>query len=202
MRVEGGQDYIDYVGQVLKGTYSGQPKTFGHYEAKIFSKFSDMVSQLRQREAEFGLARLVAGFAWPWVTRNGAPHDFVIEGHPLIWNRRDTDWINSQTSSDEVGSIHTVQGYDLNYAAVIIGPDLSLDPVTGKLIFNRENYHDKKGKENNKVLGKAYTDVELLEFVTNIYRVLLTRGIKGTYIYAVDPNLRAYLSKYFEVWDQ
>jgi hypothetical protein len=92
-----------------------------------------------------------------------------------------------------VGSIHTVQGYDLNYAGVIIGADLGYDPVSGRVVFRRENYHDKKGKENNPRLGIVYSDEDLLEYVVNIYRVLLTRGIRGTYIYAVDSDLRSHL---------
>jgi DUF2075 family protein len=91
-----------------------------------------------------------------------------------------------------------VQGYDLNYAAVVIGPDLGFDPVTQKIVFHRANYHDKKGKENNKVLGRRYTDEDLLTFVVNIYRVLLTRGVKGTYIYVVDLELRQFLARFFQ----
>ena len=98
---------------------------------------------------------------------------------------------------EEVGSIHTVQGYDLNYAGVIIGADLGFDPVTQKMVFNRENYHDKKGKENNPRLGIVYTDEDLLDYVKNIYRVLLTRGIRGTFVYVVDPYLREYLRPFF-----
>jgi DUF2075 family protein len=92
---------------------------------------------------------------------------------------------------NEVGSIHTVQGYDLNYAGVIIGPDIGYDDVTGRLVFNRDSYFDKKGKENNRRLGITYSDEDLVEFVKNIYRVLLTRGIRGTYVYICDQSLRA-----------
>lgn len=197
MRVSGGEDYIKYVGDVLNGTYQGPKKTFGSYEVKLFDSFTELRARLLEREAEFGLARLVAGFAWPWVTKNGAAYDYKIEGVELVWNRRNYDWINSKTSLEEVGSIHTVQGYDLNYAGVIIGADLGYDPQTQQIVFRRENYHDKKGKENNKVLGRTYTDQELRDYVANIYRVLMTRGVKGTYIYVVDAGLRSYLSRFF-----
>jgi DUF2075 family protein/predicted GIY-YIG superfamily endonuclease len=198
MRVEGGEDYIEYVGRVLNGTYSGPAKSFGNYEVKLFERFDQMRSELLKREEEVGLSRVVSGFAWPWVSRFGEDHDFVLDGVSLVWNRRPYDWINSKTSLDEVGSIHTVQGYDLNYAAVVIGPDLGFDPVTQKIVFHRANYHDKKGKENNKVLGRRYTDEDLLTFVVNIYRVLLTRGVKGTYIYVVDLELRQFLARFFQ----
>jgi uncharacterized protein len=73
---------------------------------------------------------------------------------------------------------------------------LGFDPEAKKLVFHRENYHDKKGKENNNVLGKVYSDDDMLEFVTNIYRVLMTRGVMGTYVYVVDPELRKYLRSF------
>ena len=113
----------------------------------------------------------------------------------MRWNTTTTDWINSPKSVEEVGSIHTVQGYDLNYVGVIIGNDLRYDPVAGKLIFDRSNYHDKKGRENNPKLGISYSDEDLLEYVRNIYSVLLTRGIRGTYIYICDPSLRRLLQE-------
>jgi DUF2075 family protein len=197
MRVSGGEDYIKYVGEVLNGTYNGPKKSFGDYQAKLFESFAEMHDEILRREAEFGLARIVAGFAWPWVSKKGEPYDIKIDGVELVWNRRDFDWINSKSSLEEVGSIHTVQGYDLNYAGVIIGQDLGFDPVTQQIIFHRENYHDKKGKENNKVLGRTYSDDELRDYVANIYRVLMTRGVKGTYLYVVDIGLRNYLKRFF-----
>jgi len=115
----------------------------------------------------------------------------------LQWNRTDVDWVNSPGSLDEVGSIHTIQGYDLNYAGVIIGPDLRFDPVRQRLVFDRENYFDAKGKQNNPKRGISYSDEDLLQFVTNIYAVLLTRGMCGTYLYVCDPHLREYLGRYF-----
>jgi DUF2075 family protein len=81
----------------------------------------------------------------------------------------------------------------IDCAGVIIGADLGYDPVAERVVFQRENYHDKKGKENNPRLGLVYSDEDLLEYVANIYRVLLTRGIRGTYLYVVDPALRQHI---------
>jgi DUF2075 family protein len=195
MRVEGGHDYVEFIGSALKGD-AVAPASFGNYDLRFFDDIGDMRDAIVAKDAEHGLCRLIAGFAWPWVSKNNPEaHDIEIGGIGFWWNRTATDWINSETSLDEVGSIHTVQGYDLNYAGVIIGSDLGYDPVSRTMVFHRENYHDKKGKENNPRLGITYTDEDLLEYVVNIYRVLLTRGIKGTYIYVVDPGLRDYLKR-------
>lgn len=196
MRLVGGEDYIDYVGQVFSGTQLSPKSNFGKYDVKFFESFRDMDQAIRSKNHEHKLARLVAGYGWKWISKgNKDISDFEIEGVPLTWNRTATDWINSKTSSEEVGSIHTVQGYDLNYAGVIVGPELGFDWSKQKIVFYKENYHDAKGKQNNP--DKVFTDDELLDFVANIYRVLLTRGILGTYIYVVDPSLRKHLAHYF-----
>jgi hypothetical protein len=197
MRINGGNDYVDFVARFLS-SHPPAPALFGSYELKYFDDIRAMREALHQRDSEKGLSRLVAGYAWPWSSRNDPnAHDIEIEGLPLVWNRVATDWINSATSLEEVGSIHTVQGYDLNYAGVIVGPDLGYDPVAKKLVFHRDHYFDKKGKENNPRLGLTYSDEDLLGYVINIYRVLLTRGILGTYVYICDPNLRELLRHSF-----
>ena len=192
MRVTGGTDYIEFVGRLFSGTQADQ-ESFGEYDFKFFDDLAEMREAIFAMDKEGGLSRTVAGYAWPWVSKkNPERFDIEIDGIQMQWNQTDKDWINSHTSLQEVGSIHTVQGYDLNYAGVIIGPDLGYDPVAKKLIFHRENYHDKKGKENNPRLGIKYTDEDLLNYVVNIYRVLMTRGIKGTYVYICDENLRSH----------
>lgn len=122
----------------------------------------------------------MAGYAWKWISKKDKDaFDIRIDGVALRWNSTQRDWINSPGAIDEVGSIHTVQGYDLTYAGVIIGPDLRYDPAEHRIVFDRANYHDKKGRENNPKIGLRYSDEDLLAYVRNIYTVLLTRGIRG-----------------------
>lgn len=193
MRIAAGGDYISHIRGLLDGT-AKQPLQLSNYEFNLFDDLSAMRDAINDREATYGLSRMVAGFAWPWVSRKDPQsYDIVLDGCHLQWNRADKDWINSRTSLDEVGSIHTVQGYDLNYAGVIIGPDLQFNTATGKPFINRTSYYDRKGKENNPTLGITYTDDDLLTFILNIYSVLLTRGMRGTFVYAVDPSLREHL---------
>jgi DUF2075 family protein len=202
LRVKGGKGYIDYISAVLDGNVSKKMTSFDEYDCRLFDDLEQMIQELKLKEAELGLARLAAGFAWKWKTkkRRNAPakalFDIDIEGTKLVWNRAQTDWINSATAIDEVGSIHTIQGYDLNFCGVIIGPDLYFDKVEKRIKFSRKNYFDPKGKENNKKLGIEYSDEDLLKYVKQIYRVLLTRGIYGTYIYVCDPDLRKHLHDY------
>ncbi len=201
MRVQAGSDYVGYVRRILRAEptprYDHVPMTFPGYDFRIFDSVEEMRDEIVARDAECGLARMVAGFAWPWKTKNDkTAYDIEIGGAMFRWNSAQTDWIASAKALNEVGSIHTVQGYDLNYCGVIIGPDLRFDEASGRLFVHRASYFDVKGKENNPRLGKKYSDDDLLRFITNIYAVLMTRGIRGTYLYVCDPALRKYLGGY------
>jgi DUF2075 family protein len=196
MRVSAGEDYVTYV-RALLSSQPPAPTTFGEYEFALFDDLGIMRAKILQKEKEASLSRLVAGYAWPWVSKKDrTAYDIIIDGCQLRWNSADTDWINSPRSIEEVGSIHTVQGYDLNYAGVIIGPELQYDPTQRRLLVVRKNYHDKKGMENNRQRGITYSDDQLLDYIVNIYGVLLTRGMRGTYVYVCDPHLREYLRQF------
>ncbi len=198
MRIAAGTDYVGYVRAALSDTPPSVREDFGEYDLRFFGDLGEMRREILRRDAEHGLARLVAGFAWPWRSKKDKDaFDIELDGERLRWNSTDRDWINSPGAINEVGSIHTVQGYDLNYAGVIIGNDLRYDAVTERVVFDRAEYHDKKGRENNPKLGITYSDDDLLQYVRNIYTVLLTRGIRGTYVYVCDPAMRERLRKLF-----
>lgn len=202
MRVRGGADYISYIRSLLDplGLTPVEPRSFQGYDLRFFDDLADLRVELAAREAETGLARLVAGYAWPWRSKKDKQAiDIEIDACRMRWNSTDQAWISSPKAAEEVGSIHTVQGYDLAYAGVIIGRDLRYDPERSRLVFDRAEYHDTKGKENNPRLGRVYDDEDLLELVSNIYTVLLTRGMRGTYVYVCDPALREHLRPFFSV---
>ena len=149
-----------------------------------------MVSTVKNKDNQYGLARMVSGYAWEWQSKNN-PDKFDIEigDVKLKWNSTTQNWVNSPNAVNEVGCIHTVQGYDLNYAGVIIGPELSFDPIKKDFLIKAEHYRDKNGK-------RGVEDFEELKrYIINIYKTLLTRSIKGTYVYVVDRELRRYLHK-------
>ncbi|MFN3708059.1 DNA/RNA helicase domain-containing protein [Microcella sp.] len=195
LRVRAGDDYIAWVRQLFSPQSSEammqKRPDFGNYELKFFDDLGQMHEEIRERDAQYGLARLVAGYAWEWKSKeNHEAYDIELDDRRLRWNSTATEWIASPNSLEEVGSIHTVQGYDLNYAGVIVGNDLRWDEARGRLAVDRASYFDKKGKENNPTLGRKYTDDDLLRYICNVYSVLMTRGIRGTFVYVCDPVLR------------
>lgn len=199
MRIRAEENYVSYVRRVVGAEIVTHPlrrETFRDYDFRLFDNVAEMRDEILRRDADVGLARLLAGYAWQWKSKKDKQAwDIEIKGEQFRWNGTAVDWIASPDSLSEVGSIHTVQGYDLNYAGVIIGPDLRYEAGRG-LFIDRASYFDSKGKENNAVLGIKYSDDDLKQFIANIYGVLLTRGMLGTYVYAVDAGLREYLRQY------
>jgi hypothetical protein len=189
MRVEGGNDYLQFVDSLLD-LENPQPFDKSVYDFRIYDDLSSMIADVKKKDSEHSLARIVAGYAWPWSTKKGkADYDIEIDGLKLVWNSVTSDWVNSKNAINEVGCIHTIQGYDLNYTGVIIGPELSYDESADKLIIDEKKYKDFNGK-------RSITEPdELQKYIVNIYKTLLTRGIKGTYVYVVDDKLRGRLNE-------
>lgn len=88
-----------------------------------------------------------------------------------------------------MGCIHSLQGYDLNYGFVILGNDIKFRD--GKIVADSHNYFDINGK-------KSTNNDTLIGYIRNIYYVLMTRGIKGTYLYICDEGLRNYFKQYID----
>ena len=159
-----------------------------------------MFNELSKKEEDHHLCRLVSGYSWVWQSdpkkKNPTPDaiDIEIEGLQFQWNQTDKDWINNPKDINnplqEIGCIHTVQGYDLNYAGIIFGKEISYDKELNKIIINENNYYDSAGRQGIK------DPEELANFIKNIYETIMLRGIKGTYIYACDENLREYFKKH------
>lgn len=201
-RVRGGNDYVDFIDRLLNSRLVVGTKKFNHkeYDFKLFTSLSQMVKAVKKHNDEEGLSRMVAGFSWPWVSnpkKKNKPgweeYDIIEDGVSLKWNKSTVDWINTQGSENEVGCIHTTQGYDLNYTGIIFGNEISYDPVNEEVVIIKDNYYDKNGKNTIK------DPQRLVDYITNIYKTIMLRGIKGTYIYVCDPMLRAYMAQFIPV---
>ena len=95
-----------------------------------------------------------------------------------------------------MGCIHTVQGYDLNYSGVIFGKEITYDKNSKKIKVIKNNYHDIKVKQ------ALENEDELLKYIVKIYKTMMYRGIKGTYIYVCDKDLREYFEKHIMLYKQ
>lgn len=205
MRCEGGEAYIDYVKDIMSCRRKNFEVIENDYEFCLFDDVSIMIESIRKKDAEYGLCKTVAGFAWEWKTKpKGKPkddmkyydylvkngkYDILIENHPYIWNLTNEDWITREDSRYTIGCIHTTQGYDMNFVGVIFGEEIDYNPATNALEINLDKYMDKKVKQS--------TDEETLkQLILNTYTTIMTRGIKGCYVYACNSNMKKYLRQF------
>lgn len=202
MRVKGGNNYIQFVDDLLHIRRTEKEKyQEENYELYLFENFNDLHKELKKRETDFGLCRMIAGYSWPWISnpkQDPPPKpdttDIELDGLKFKWNSTDKDWINSGNAFNEVGCIHTTQGYDLNYAAVIFGREIDFDKATNKIIIDPAKYFDINGK-------KGVADINTLKsYIINIYKTIMYRGIRGTFIYAYNEGLRGYLREHIETY--
>ncbi|MFN0730197.1 DNA/RNA helicase domain-containing protein [Polaribacter gochangensis] len=202
MRSNGGNDYITFVDDLLN--IKRENNDFyspNNYDVLVFDSMKDMYEQLSVKEEKHGLCRLIAGYSWPWLSdpkKKPKPDlnavDIAIDGVELQWNKTDKDWINSEDSFKQVGCIHTTQGYDLNYTGVIFGEEILFNKTTQEIEIDKSKYFDKNGK-------RGIEDIEKLkEYIINIYKTIMFRGIKGVYIYACDKNLREYFKEHISTY--
>ena len=188
MRSNGGNDYIKFVDDLLNCKNIQKPELSENFNLEYFDNFSDLYKKLKAKENEFGLCRMVAGYSWKWISKNdNSLYDIELDGLKFQWNLTPNDWINSNNSFEQIGCIHTTQGYDLNYTAIIFGLEIDYDPNTNSIIIDINKYFDKNGK-------RGIDNIEdLKEYIINIYKTILYRGIKGAFIYACNKNMKEYL---------
>ena len=216
-RVQGGSNYIKFIKSFLE--LSGNKTKYDTSNSyrfeifddpnKMFNKIKELDTDSRKKQAiadgkfEFdidnynGHSRVVAGYCYEWVsdptTRDGI-NDVIIKKANFAkkWNLRygsglkAYSWADDPLSIDEIGCIHTCQGIDLDYCGVIIGKDITYE--NGKIVFHKNEH------PNTDLAGiRTADDVDAETWIKNTYYVLLTRGIKGTFVYCEDEALNNYL---------
>ena len=207
-RCNGSDNYLNWLEQVL---YNKQVTS--HFDTEDFDlRIMDSPQQVyeslvEQNNVPGQTARLMAGFCWPWSTNvvNGdLVKDVKIGTFAMPWETNDKvdrrslrvsyprwyEWAYKPEGIKQVGCIYTSQGYEFDYAGVIIGPDLKYDPVEDKIITDKSACKDPVLKRTQKEATMTFDD-----YVRNIYRVLMSRGMKGCYLYVCDKELRKYLKE-------
>ena len=191
-RVKGGMDYINYIDNLLHCRLEKGDRKFEsvHYEFVLYDSLTDLYADLKKKEDEFGLCRLLSGYSWEWKSAKADVPDITIEGLNLKWNTTNEDWINSPNAFNEVGCIHTTQGYDLNYTGIIFGKEITYNTETKQIEINTSQYFDKKGKQG------IEDPATLKAYILNIYKTMMLRGIRGTFVYVCDEGLREYFKEF------
>lgn len=170
------------------------------YEIKIFDTPLELEKAIRikAQSKDYGLSRMLATFDWTYKNKPPEYDDYWrvrVGNWSMPWNYQlkrnkgeaKLPWVEQSQTINEIGSTYTIQGLDLNYAGVVIGP--SVKYRDGQIIFDEKSSANKKATRKRTLEDgtKQYFSNMLLK---NELNVLLTRGVNGLYIYAVDDQLR------------
>ena len=170
------------------------------YDIQIIDSPNDMQNIILEKNwTSKNRARILAGYCWNWIkegVNDTRVHDIQIGDFGMSWNLKNTStFAIDETSVNEVGCIHTSQGLEFDYVGVIIGNDMRYED--GKIVtdFTKRAKTDQSLK-GIKSIHKENPEKALKladEIIKNTYRTLMTRGMKGCYVYCVDKGLADYL---------
>lgn len=174
------------------------------FEFKIFDSPDDLEKAIREKVGQGFTGRVTAGFCWPWSDPNHdgtLPDDVIIGDYKRPWDARPEAkhlapgiptaslWAYDPNGINQIGCVYTAQGFEFDYVGVIIGKDLVYDPKTAQWVGIKENNADSVVKRSKD---------QFVDLVKNTYRVLLTRGLKGCYVYFMDENTRNFFKSRIE----
>lgn len=202
-RCGGSDDYMAWLDDTL-GLQNVPENYFSRdkFDFKIFDSVIDLHAEIKEKNKVNNKARMVAGYCWNWVSKK-VPTSFDIEleqgDYRARWNLASygNEWIINPKSVDEVGCIHTCQGLEVDYVGVIIGDDLEV--LNGKLTTNPKG-RAKSDKSLNGYVGERKSDPERAdskadELIRNTYRTLMSRGMKGCYVYFTKSEVKEYFEE-------
>ncbi len=203
-RCDGSDGYLAWLDDVLQIRDTANDTIDDiNYDFQIFDDPQELHNVIKEKNKEKNKARLVAGYCWKWVSkRNPILKDIIIGDYKATWNL-DKDgqaWIIQPDSVSEVGCIHTCQGLEVDYVGVIIGPDFIVREGVVKTVPEARASTDKsihgwkKGLKENPEHMKKQLDL----IIKNTYRTLMTRGMKGCYVYFTDQETKDYFKLRFK----
>ncbi len=192
-RCDGSDGYISFVNNLLEIKQTANVNfEFNKLDVEVFDDPNELRSKLRELNKINGKSRMIAGYCYDWnVKNNRGDWDIVLENDfKAKWNLKDDDhWAVNPNSFEQVGCVHTCQGMEFDYVGVLIGKDLYYD---GSHVRTNRQAISKDDKTSG-IRLKSTTDEEADILIKRTYKVLLTRGLKGCFIYCEDKPLREYL---------
>lgn len=197
-RCNGSNGYLSWLDDTLQIRNTANYNGFDFdFDFKVIDNPNDLKQLIFKMNTENN-ARLLAGYCWDWKKDeryNTNHHDIKIDDFGMSWNLDTTStWAIDEESVNEIGCVHTSQGLEFDYVGIILGEDISYKD--GKIITD----FNKRAKTDRSLFGikKLYKEspekaLKIAdEIIKNTYKTLMTRGMKGCYIYCVDRNLQEY----------
>ena len=201
-RCNGSNGYLAWIDDLLEIRETANYNLDGlDFEVRLCDDPADVQRIIIEKNRGSNRARILAGYCWKWPTetrKNSGFHDIKIGDFSISWNLDDGQaFAISENSVNEAGCIHTTQGLEFDYVGVIMGDDIRYENGHVVTDFTKRASTDQSIKGLKKMY-KENPDEALAradEIIKNTYRTLMTRGMKGCYIYCTDPGMREYIRK-------
>ena len=201
-RCNGSDGYLAWIDNILGIRETANYDLEGiDYDIRICDSPNEVRNIIVEKNRPSNSARILAGYCWNWLKseqNNTNYHDIKIGDFEMSWNLGSGEpYALSETSVNEIGCIHTSQGLEFDYVGVIIGDDMRY--VNGEIItdYTKRASTDQSLKGIKKLAQSQPEEAKRRadEIIKNTYRTLMTRGMKGCYVYCTDSNLAEYLKK-------
>ena len=205
-RCNGSDGYLAWLDNILEIRETANFDIDGFdYDFRVFDDPNEMRKVIEEKNKINNKSRLVAGYCWNWPTGNTRNdtnfHEITIPEYnfEISWNLDGGEaFAVGENSVNEAGCIHTVQGLEFDYVGVIIGDDMRYDDNHILTDYKKRAKTDtslngikKIASENGDEFANKIAD----SIIKNTYRTLMTRGMKGCYVYCTDKKLQEYLKK-------
>ena len=200
-RCSGSDGYLAWLDDVLgiRETANPSPDEGWDYDFRVFDDPNELRIAIEEKNRSNNRSRIVAGYCWNWITEgknDPSVHDITIPeyGFEMSWNLGSTGtWAIDTDSITEAGCIHTCQGLEFDYVGVIIGDDLGFED--GRIITDasKRARTDQSLKGLKSRYSKDEARIVADRIIKNTYKVLMSRGMKGCYVYCTDPSLSQYM---------
>jgi uncharacterized protein len=206
-RCNGSTGYLNWLDDLLQIRPTGNFDNWGagQYEFKVFNRAEELYTAMREKNQK-NKARLIAGYSWPWPTKGrrrgeGVAH-VSVDGLSLPWNYDGENWATASDGINQVGCIHTSQGVEFDWMGVLIGADLTYrnGKVVGVPEARARTDVSLKGWKKDYKAANSGTERQLVldkvqAIIKSTYKVLLSRGRKGCYVWCADAGLRSYFQE-------
>ena len=198
-RCNGSDGYLAWLDDVLEIRETGNFNLEDiDYDIQIFDSPSEVRNLIVEKNHENHRSRMLAGYCWDWISsgkNDSNVHDITIGDFAMSWNLGNSIFALDDTSIDQIGCIHTSQGLEFDYVGVIIGDDMrfAANHVVTDYTKRAKTDQSMKGIKKLAKASPAEAQARGEEIIKNTYRTLMTRGMKGCYVYCTDPALRDYL---------
>lgn len=209
-RCNGSDNYLDWLDEVLYKPYDLVKTSFSNqeYDFQIFGTPQALYDKIKSLDNPNGhpkqVARIAAGYCWRWSTQLAPGGDLIkdvkIGDFEMPWETNNVrargqfrdkyassadTWAIEPQGINQVGCIFSIQGFEIDYIGVILGPDIQYDSLNDCLI----------GQVGNNVAVQSSDSVEYTRHIRNAYRVLMSRGKKGCFVYCCNPEVATFLER-------